>query len=71
MIKKPTIKRYDKSDLIYITYHTFNKCHDIKQFESVSLEAKHSFIASFSNDLDKFCKAKTQNKTQRRNNKFV
>ena len=71
MIKKLTLKKYDKSDLIYITNHSFCKYYDIKQFETVSLESKHSFIASFSNDLDKFCKAKAQNKTQRRNNKFV
>ena len=37
MIKKPTLTKYDKSDLIYMTNHSFCKYHDIKQFESVSL----------------------------------
>ena len=69
--KKTTLKKYDKSDSIYITNHSLYKYHDIKQFESLSLESKHSFIAIFSNDLDKFCKAKAQKETQRRNNKCV
>ena len=71
MTKKPILKMYDKSDIIDITNHSFYKYHDTKQFESLSLESKHSFLANFSNDLDKFCKAKAHKETDRRNNKRV
>ena len=56
--KKPTLKKYNKSDLIYNSKHSFYKYYDIKEFDKLSLESKDSFLAKFFNDLDKFSKLK-------------
>ena len=38
--KKPTIKKYDRSNLIYSYKHNFYKYHDIKKINSLSFEFK-------------------------------
>ena len=55
--KKPTLKKYNKSDLIYNSKR-FYKYYDIKEFDKLSLESKDSFLVKFFNDLDKFSKLK-------------
>ena len=39
MIKKPTLKKYNKSDLVYDSNHGFCKYHDIKKFDNLSLKS--------------------------------
>ena len=60
--KKPTPKKYYKSDIIYKTNYIFNKYHETKKIEILSLESKCSFLERFSNDLDKFRTLKLQKK---------
>ena len=58
--KKPTLKNYGKSNLKYDGNYGFCKYGDIKKFDKSSLKSKHSFLANFFYDLDKFTKLKTQ-----------
>ena len=41
--KKTTIKRYNKSNLIYDNNHGFYKYHDIKKFDNVSLKGPYIY----------------------------
>ena len=64
--RKPTLKKYNISDLIYNANHSFYKYRDIKEFDNLSLESKYSsFLANLFNDLDKFNKLKLQKKKKR------
>ena len=45
--------------------YSFHKYHDIKEFDNRSLESKY-FLASFSNDLDKFSSLLSKKKIQKR-----
>ena len=61
--KRPTLKKYNKSNLIYdinITniWPSFYEHNDIKKFDNLSLESKYSFLADFFNNLDKCKKLK-------------
>ena len=57
--KEPTLKKCNKSDLIYDSKHSFCKYHTIKKFYNLSLQPKYSFLVDFFNDLDKFSNLKT------------
>ena len=48
--------------------YSFHKYHDIKEFDNRSLESKY-FLASFSNDLDKFSSllSKKKNTKEKKN----
>ena len=52
--KKPTLKNYKKSDLIYESNHSFYKYHGIGKFNNLSLKSNYPFLVIFFNDLDKF-----------------
>ena len=58
--KKPTLKNDSKSYLIYMVIIVFTNYRDNKQFDKFSLKSKHSFLANFFDNLDKFTKLKTQ-----------
>ena len=60
MIKKTTLKKYSKADLIYDANHTFYKYHDIKKSNNLSFESKYSFIANLFDDLNKLSRLKPQ-----------
>ena len=65
--EEPTFKNYNKSDLIYYTYHIFYKSYcDNKKFCHLSLKAKYSFLARFLNDIDKFNNLKPRNKNTKK-----
>ena len=64
--RKPTLKKYNKSDVRYNANHSFYKYRDSKKFDILSLESKYSFLVSVFNDLDKFSKLKPQKKNQKR-----
>ena len=51
MMKKPTLKKYNKSDLIYDVKHSFYK-YDLKKFDNLSLKSKYSFLDKCFNDLN-------------------
>ena len=36
--RKPTLRKYNKSDLICNAHHSFNKYRDIDKFDNLSLE---------------------------------
>ena len=63
--KKPTRKKYNKIDLTYSTNHSFYRYHDAKKYESLSLGAKYYFLASFSNNLDKFSRPKPRKEKEK------
>ena len=48
--------------------YSFYKYHDIKEFDNRSLESKY-FLASFSNDLDKFSSLLSKKKKCKREKK--
>ena len=60
-----TLKKYNKSDLIYDSNPIFYKYRDIEQIDNISLKSKYSFLANFFNDLDKFSKLKPQREKSR------
>ena len=47
--EKPTIKKYNRSNLIYNSKCSFYEYYNIKHFNSVSLTLKHSNLLSFYN----------------------
>ena len=57
--RKPRLEKYNQSDLIYDTNHSFYKYHDIKKFDNLSSRSKWSFLFFF-NDLNKSNKLKIQ-----------
>ena len=71
--KKPILKKYSKSDLIYDANHSFYKYFgDNKKFDSLSFKSEYSFLVDFFNDLDKLNELKTQKeKTEKQINKCV
>lgn len=52
MVKK-TLKKYNKSDLIYNRKRSFYKYRVIKKIDNLSLQSKYSFLVRFFDDLDK------------------
>ena len=59
--KKPTRKKYSKSDLTYDANHSFYKYfRDNRIFNNLSFKSEYSFLVEFFNDLDKLNKLKTQ-----------
>ena len=65
--KKPTLKKRNKSALIYNNKYSFYKYYrDSKKIENLSLESKYSFLAKHYNDLDKFSKLKLQKQKTRK-----
>ena len=65
--KKPTLKKRNKSALIYNNKYSFYKYYrDSKKIENLSLESKYSFLAKYYNDLDKFSKLKLQKQKTRK-----
>ena len=64
--KKSPLKNCSKSDLIYDTNHSFFKYYrDNKTFDNLPFKSKYSFLAKFSNDIDKFSDLKPQNKNKK------
>ena len=59
IIKKTTIEKYNKSNLIYDSNHSFYKYHNINKFDNLSFKSKHSLLVNVFNDLDKFSRVKT------------
>ena len=57
--RKPRLEKYNQSDLIYDTNHSFYKYHDIKKFDNLSFRSKCSLLLFF-NDLNKSNKLKIQ-----------
>ena len=56
-------KKYNKSDLIYDSNHSFYKYyHDSKKFDNLCFKPKYSFLAEFLNDIDKFSDIIPRNK---------
>ena len=59
--KKPTRKKYSKSDLTYDANHSFYKYfRDNRTFNNFSFKSEYSFLVEFFNDLDELNKLKTQ-----------
>ena len=70
--KKPRLKKYNKSGLIYDANHSFYKYQDINNFVCYSLESNSTFLASFSKDFDKLSKVRRQKeKKVKKKNKCV
>ena len=61
--EKPTLKKYNRSNLIYNSKHSFYECYNIKNFNSLSLTSKYPFLLSFYNDLNKLNNANLQKET--------
>ena len=62
--EKSTLKKYNKSDLIYNNNHSFHKYfRDIKKFDKLSFKLKYYFLVNIFNDLDKLDELKTQKET--------
>ena len=66
--EEPTLKKYNKSNLIYNTKYSFYKYHpDGKKFDKLSFKSKYSFPIDFFNDLNEFNNLNTQKeKTQKK-----
>ena len=59
--EKPTLKKYNKSDLICNSKYSFYKYYrDNKKIDSFSFKSKYSFLFEFFDDLNEFNKLKTQ-----------
>ena len=56
--KSPTLKKYSKSYLIYGANHSFYKYMILKNFDNLSLEPNHFFLANVFDDLDKVSRLK-------------
>ena len=61
--EKPTLKKYNRSNLIYNSKHSFYECYNIKNFNSLSLTSKYPFLLSFYNDLNKLNNTNLQKET--------
>ena len=61
--EKPTLKKYNRSNLIYNSKHSFYECYNIKNFNSLPLTSKYPFLLSFYNDLNKLNNANLQKET--------
>ena len=66
--EKATLESYSKSDLIYNSNCSFSKYYrDSEKIDNLSSTSKHSFLANFFDNLDKFNKLKThKEKTEKR-----
>ena len=70
--KNLTVKKHNKSDLIYNNELIFNKYYNIKEFETLSFKSKCLFLVGFFNEFNKFSKLKTQkDKTEKEKSKYV
>ena len=45
--KTTTIKKYNKSDVIFTSNHSAYKYHDIEKFDNLSYKSKYSFFVKF------------------------
>ena len=68
-----TVKKYNKSDLIYNSKYIFYKYYRyVKKFDNLSFKSKYSFLFEFFNDLNKFNNLKTQKENAKKEkNKLV
>ena len=48
------IWKYNKSNLVYNTVHSFYKCYDISKFNKLSIKSKCFFLSDFINHLNRF-----------------
>ena len=65
--KISAFESYSKSDLIYDTnYRFFEYYRDNKNIDNLSFKSKHSFLAEFLNDIDKFSDLKPRNKNTKK-----
>ena len=61
------IGKYNKSDLIYDTNHSFYKyCRDTKNFDSLSFRSEYSFLHRFLDDINKFSDLKPRNENTKK-----
>ena len=58
--EKPTVKKYNRSNLIYDSKYSFYEYYNIKNFNSLSHESKYPFLASCYNELNKSNSLKPQ-----------
>ena len=64
--KKLTLKKYNQSGLIYNSKYSLHKYYrGEEKVLKLSLESKHSFLAEFIEDFDKFSKLKTKRKNKK------
>ena len=54
IIQKPTVKKYNKSDLIHNSKFSFYKYNNIKKFRILSFELQYSYLFEFKYDLYNF-----------------
>ena len=54
IIKKPTFKKYNRSNLIYNNKYSFYEYYNIKHFNSLSLPSIYPILLSFYSNLNKF-----------------
>ena len=52
--EKPTVKKYNRSNIIYESKDNFYGYYNIKNFNSLFLESKYQILASSYNKLNKF-----------------
>ena len=57
--KKTTLKKYNRSDLIYNRRYSFYKHINIEKFDKLFIKSKYSYLHDVFN-LDKFSRLKTQ-----------
>ena len=70
--KEPTLKKYNKSDLIYNNKYSFyNNYRDSKKFDKLSFKRRRSLLNNFSKELDKSNEFKTQKEKPKRNTRCV
>ena len=48
--KNPILKNYNRSNLIYNSKYSSHEYHNIKNFNSLSVESKYPILASFYNE---------------------
>ena len=68
--KEPTIKKYNRSNLIYNEKFTFYECNDINKFHKLSFESKLSRLNEFSNHLEKLRNPKAIKQKNKRKKKY-
>ena len=47
MTKKPILKKFNRSNLIYENNQSFYQYHNVKKFEGISLKLNYFFLVNF------------------------
>ena len=65
--KESITGKYNKSNLIYVTNHSFYKYYrDTKKFVSLSFRSKYSFLSLFLDDINIFSDLKLRNENTKK-----